>query len=182
MKFDKIANLLLEKAKKSPIVVKSTKGDLKDLLGIPENERLEDHYSSGIQLAKDILKKATGSGEQPGSGKMDKGEAAQALSFMANINPENEIFQTALEILKKYNKQHKKVRKGRLSEVLGLEKGEVVSDRYSSGIDLARDLMKKIRNKKEASQMISFVANMHPELQIYQDALKAISKFRIKKI
>lgn len=65
-------------------------GKMHRLLDVPEGENIEDHYSDGQQLADDLVA-ATG----------DESEAASMLAFAANVNDERDVFDDALDAIKK---------------------------------------------------------------------------------
>jgi hypothetical protein len=63
-------------------------GKMHRVLDIPEDENISDNYDSGEQLARDLVD-AVG----------DEQEASGMLAFAANIDPEDNIFDDALEAI-----------------------------------------------------------------------------------
>ena len=71
--------------------VKPEKGKMHKVLGIPEDDKIEDHYSSGKDLASALVKAVKG----------DKKKAAGMLAFAANVKGgTRDIFDKALVALK----------------------------------------------------------------------------------
>jgi hypothetical protein len=89
-KLFKIFEKILTEKKKWLKDIKVKPGKMHRLLGIKENELIKDHYTSGEKLAKDLLKSLNG----------DKKKASGMLSFAANANKEDDIFDVALRSLK----------------------------------------------------------------------------------
>lgn len=67
--------------------VDAEEGKMHEILGIPEDEDIEDHYDSGMALAQDLVDAV---GED---------EAASMIAFAANVNPEDNIYDDALQEL-----------------------------------------------------------------------------------
>jgi hypothetical protein len=63
-------------------------GKMHRLLDVPEDEAISDKYDSGEQLARDLVD-ATG----------DEAEASSMIAYAANINPEDNIFDDALDAI-----------------------------------------------------------------------------------
>lgn len=63
-------------------------GKMRDLLNIPEGSTIADEYDSGEELARDLVD-AVG----------DEKEASGMLAFAANVDPEDNIFDDALEAI-----------------------------------------------------------------------------------
>lgn len=77
---------------------KPEKGKMHKLLGIPEDEKISDHYTSSEKLAKDLLK-ATG----------DEAEASRMLGFAGFANKDNPaLFRKARTFLKKKREKEEK--------------------------------------------------------------------------
>lgn len=68
--------------------VKPKKNSMKKALGIPEDEQIKDHYTSGKKLAEDLVSK------------LGKKKAASMINFAANANKEDNIFDVAQKHLK----------------------------------------------------------------------------------
>lgn len=66
------------------------KGKMKSLLGLKPDEKVTDKYSSGEQLAKDLVKALNG----------DQKKAAGMLAFAANVDKTNNVLDSALKYLK----------------------------------------------------------------------------------
>lgn len=64
------------------------KGKMHDILNIPDDKKITDVYTSGKELAKDLVDK------------VGKKEATGMLAFAANINKEHDIFDIALSAMK----------------------------------------------------------------------------------
>ena len=67
------------------------KGKMHKLLGIPEDEKVTDHFKSGKALAEKLLKAVDG----------DHKKAAGMLAFAANVDKTNNVLDAALKHLKK---------------------------------------------------------------------------------
>ena len=87
MKFDETINKILSE-RLSDVNIKQ--GKMKKLLGVKEDETLEDKFSNGKALAQALLKAVND----------DKKEASGMLAYAANINPEKNILDDALKALK----------------------------------------------------------------------------------
>ncbi len=68
-----------------------------------------------------------------------------------------------------------KPKPGKMHKVLGIADDKDIVDVYTSGKKLATDLVKAV-GKKKAASMITFVANINPEVNVYDKALKALDK------
>jgi hypothetical protein len=69
------------------------------------------------------------------------------------------------------------VKKGKMRKLLKIPADQKVTDVYTSGEKLAKDLLKAVNgNKKEASSMLAFSANVDPENNVLDKALHAIKK------
>lgn len=68
-----------------------------------------------------------------------------------------------------------KPKPGKMHKALGIPDNKEIQDVYTSGKKLATDLVKAV-GKKKATGMIAFVANINPEVNIYDKALKALDK------
>ncbi|MFW5847320.1 MAG: hypothetical protein ACOCVF_00175 [bacterium] len=67
------------------------------------------------------------------------------------------------------------VDKGKMHKVLNVPQDKDVEDEYSSGEQLAKDLIDKV-GREEAAGMINFAANINSEHNIYDDAQDWLSK------
>lgn len=65
------------------------RGKMHDLLGVPQDEDVEDEYDSGQALADDLVD-AVG----------DEQEASGMIAFAANIDDEENIYDDALDAIK----------------------------------------------------------------------------------
>lgn len=71
--------------------VHKDEGKMHRLLGLKEDEKIVDKYSSGKKLAKDLLK----------ANKGDKRKTGGQLGFVANVGgPNKSVFKSALSALK----------------------------------------------------------------------------------
>lgn len=68
------------------------------------------------------------------------------------------------------------VEKGKMHKVLGLADDEKITDKYTSGKKLAQDLLKAVGNKKEATGMLAFAANVNPKDNVFDKALSAMKE------
>lgn len=148
--------------------VKREAGHMKEVLGIPEDEDIVDHYKDHRQLVRDLLKKVSYK------------EAVGMLAFAANVNTEHNIYDRALKYIKELKerklaeakkkggkKEEKwiqkafksgKVKRGKMHEVLGVPEDKDIDDVYKSGESLARALIRKV-GRNRAMKMINFAAN-----------------------
>lgn len=69
---------------------KPKKGKMHKMLGIPEDKEIQDVYTSGKKLAKDLLNACNG----------DKKKATGMLALPANANSEKNVFDAALSAMK----------------------------------------------------------------------------------
>jgi hypothetical protein len=88
----KFEQFILNESKKTVSKVKIREGKMHKVLGIPANEKIEDHYKTGISLAKALVKALKG----------DQKKAAGMLAWAANIRKEGDIFDKALSALKQF--------------------------------------------------------------------------------
>jgi hypothetical protein len=63
-------------------------GKMHELLDVPQDQKISDEYDSGEELARDLVD-ATG----------DEKEASGMIAYAANINPEDNIFDDALDAI-----------------------------------------------------------------------------------
>ena len=69
------------------------------------------------------------------------------------------------------------VKTGRMHDLLNIPPNKKIIDVYKSGTTLAKDLLKAVNgNKKQASSMLAFAANVDKRNNILDMALKAIKK------
>lgn len=74
-----------------------------------------------------------------------------------------------------------KPKKGKMHKLLGLKEGEKVIDAFETGKELYDALMKATNNdKKEVIGMLAFVAQINPERNIFDDALKLVKKEKVE--
>ena len=72
--------------------------------------------------------------------------------------------------------QNLSIEKGKMKKLLGLKPTDKICDIYTSGKDLAEDLVNALNgDKKEASSMLAFAANIDPTNNVLDTALKHIS-------
>lgn len=85
---------ILNESKKTKTVsrVHIKPGKMHQLLNIPENERIEDHFNNGKHLAMTLVKALGG----------DQRKAAGMLAWVANIQKGHNIFDQALAALKEF--------------------------------------------------------------------------------
>lgn len=90
-KFDQF---ILNEAKNSKTLsrIHIKPGKMHILLGIPEKERIEDHFNNGKHLAMSLVKALGG----------DQRKAAGMLAWVANIQKGHNIFVDALSSLKEF--------------------------------------------------------------------------------
>lgn len=87
-------NFILNESKKNKTLSKIhiKPGKMHKLLNIPENERIEDHFSDGKHLAMALVRALKG----------DQRKAAGMLAWVANIQKGHNIFDQALSALKEF--------------------------------------------------------------------------------
>ena len=74
-----------------------------------------------------------------------------------------------------------KPKKGKMHKLLGLKEGEKVIDAFETGKELYDALMKATNNdKKEVIGLLAFVAQINPERNIFDDALKLVKKDKVE--
>lgn len=81
-------DIISEDVKKS-FLLEVKQGKLRKLLNIKDNENLDDKYTSGAKLAKDLLKK------------VDYAAAIKMLVFAANMNPDIKVLKAAVNACKR---------------------------------------------------------------------------------
>lgn len=75
---------------------------------------------------------------------------------------------------KKWSKDIK-IKGGKMTELLNIPEGKTISDIYTSGKKLASKLLSVVKgDKKKASSMLAFAANINPTDNVYDKALRAI--------
>jgi hypothetical protein len=67
------------------------KGKMHELLGVPEDEKITDHFKNGKSLAEKLLNALNG----------DKKKASSMLAFAANADASNNVLDAALHHIKK---------------------------------------------------------------------------------
>lgn len=87
----KFEDYLLNEAKKTVSKVKIEEDKMHKVLGVPSGDKIEDHYKTGMELAKALVKALKG----------DQKKAAGMLAWAANIQKRGDIFDDALSSLKK---------------------------------------------------------------------------------
>jgi len=86
--FSERQDLMMEaKKKKWAKDIKVKKGKMHTLLKVPDDKNIEDVYTSGEKLAKDLIKE------------VGKEKAAGMINFAANINKEKNIYDDAQKYL-----------------------------------------------------------------------------------
>ena len=80
--------LLFENVKKE-FLIEVKQGKLRKLLNIKDSDSIDDAYTSGSKLARDLLKK------------VDYEEAIKMLVFAANMNPEIKVLKSAVNACKR---------------------------------------------------------------------------------
>lgn len=68
------------------------------------------------------------------------------------------------------------VEEGEMHDLLGVDQDENISDVYTDGEQLARDLVDATGDEQEASGMIAYAANINPEDNVFDEALEAIGE------
>ncbi len=83
-----------------------------------------------------------------------------------------EGYGVCLEAQKKLiSKSAGKVHKGKMHKLLGVPAGEKITDHYKSGRALASALLKATGDKKEATGMLAFAANLDKDNNVLDAAL-----------
>lgn len=80
--------LLFENVKKE-FLIEVKQGKLRKLLNIKDSDNIDDAYTSGSKLARDLLKK------------VDYEEAIRMLVFAANMNPDIKVLKSAVNACKR---------------------------------------------------------------------------------
>lgn len=80
--------LLFENVKKE-FLIEVKQGKLRKLLNIKDGNSIDDAYTSGSKLARDLLKK------------VDYEEAIKMLVFAANMNPDIKVLKSAVNACKR---------------------------------------------------------------------------------
>jgi hypothetical protein len=70
-----------------------------------------------------------------------------------------------------------KVEKGKMHKLLGLKDDEKITDVYTSGEELAKDLVKALKgDQKEAAGMLAYAANIDSQSNVLDDALSVLKE------
>lgn len=69
------------------------------------------------------------------------------------------------------------VKQGKLRKLLNIKDSDSIDDAYTSGIKLARDLLKKV-DYDEAIKMLVFAANMNPDIKVLKSAVNACKRMK----
>ncbi len=72
----------------------------------------------------------------------------------------------------------KKVKAGKMHKLLGVPEDKEITDVYTDPKKLAEDLVKATGDKKEATGMLAFAANINPANNIFDKALKAMPEVK----
>jgi hypothetical protein len=91
----------------------------------------------------------------------------------------NELYEVTMNIdgTERDWSQAVNIKKGKMRKLLKIPAGKLVSDMYTDGSQLASDLLRAVNgNKKEASSMLSYVANIDDTNNVLDKALHAIKK------
>lgn len=90
----KFEQFILNESKKTKTIsrVHIKPGKMHQLLGIPDNEQIQDHFNNGKHLAMALVKALGG----------DQRKAAGMLAWVANIQKGHNIFDEALSSLKEF--------------------------------------------------------------------------------
>ena len=89
-KFNELYKEILNEAEKWAQDVDVKKGKMHRLLNVPSDKKIIDVYKSGKKLAQDLLNAVNG----------DKKKASSMLAFAANVDPTNNVLDTALHAIK----------------------------------------------------------------------------------
>lgn len=84
---EEVSKVLKQEQEKWAQDVDVEEGKMHDILGIPQDEDIEDNYDSGEQLAQDLVD-AVG-----------KDETSSMINFAANISDEQNIYDDAQDAL-----------------------------------------------------------------------------------
>jgi hypothetical protein len=71
-------------------------------------------------------------------------------------------------------------KKGKMHKILGIPEDKKITDVYTSGKKLASDLLKKVGDRKEATSMLAFAANIDKSDNVLDSALKTIQNIKEK--
>lgn len=83
----------LYESTKQQFLLEVKQGKLRNLLGIHDEQKIEDVYTSGTKLANDLLKK------------VDYESAIKMLVFAANMNPDIKVLKSAVNACKRLKEQ-----------------------------------------------------------------------------
>lgn len=71
-----------------------------------------------------------------------------------------------------------KIKKGKMHKLLGVPDDKEITDEYTSGEKLAKDLVKALGgDQQEAAGMLAYAANINPANNVFDDALSALKDF-----
>ena len=72
----------------------------------------------------------------------------------------------------------KTIKKGKMHALLNVPQDKEITDVYDDPVKLAEDLVKATGDKKEATGMLAFAANINPKENIFDKALRAMPKVK----
>jgi len=71
----------------------------------------------------------------------------------------------------------KDIKKGKMHDLLNVPQDKEITDVYDDPVKLAKDLVKAVDgDQKEATGMLAFAANINPDINIFDKALKAMKE------
>lgn len=118
----KLASLILEDEQLSDVDVEE--GKMHDLLDVPQDENISDKYDDGEQLARDLVD-ATG----------DEQEASSMIAYAANIDPEDNIFDDALDAFNEIDfEEQVKIREAVRSAIRNVLREETDFQKFTTGL------------------------------------------------
>lgn len=112
--------------------VDTDEGKMHRLLNVPEDEDVEDHYSSGKKLAQDLIDK------------VGREEAAGMINFAANVNSERNIYDEAQDWLDKTGDKENTNENPMAAAALGSAAhgaGQAIGNRVADKVGLEEDSM-----------------------------------------
>jgi len=116
-----LAKLILENEELSDVDVEE--GKMHDLLGVPQDQNISDEYDDGEQLARDLVD-ATG----------DEAEASSMISYAANIDSEDNIFDDALDAIDSIDFEENRIREAVRGAIRNVLREETEFQDFTTGL------------------------------------------------
>ncbi len=90
----------------------------------------------------------------------------------------NKIYESYINSIQEETVNKKVVNADKMTKLLNIPRGKDITDVYTSGMKLAKDLVKATDgDQKKAAGMLAYAAFVDKDQNVYDDALRALKKF-----